>query len=141
MMLLGEVDTEDAYEGNVRAGVRYLRWQLDQFDGDVEARARRLLPGRPRRSRARPLRRHEAVRVGDPAALRLGLSLLARRRSGDLDPLAATATTDARDVTAEEPFAHLGVVELELPQGSPAAAHGVRLPAAGPRDLRSRLGR
>ena len=21
--------------GNVRAGVRYLRWQLDQFDGDV----------------------------------------------------------------------------------------------------------
>jgi soluble lytic murein transglycosylase-like protein len=23
------------YRGNVRAGVRYLRWQLDQFDGDV----------------------------------------------------------------------------------------------------------
>ena len=33
-MLLGEV-TPRTYEGNVRAGVRYLRWQLDQFDGDV----------------------------------------------------------------------------------------------------------
>jgi soluble lytic murein transglycosylase-like protein/peptidoglycan hydrolase-like protein with peptidoglycan-binding domain len=33
-MLLGE-PTPRTYEGNVRAGVRYLRWQLDQFDGDV----------------------------------------------------------------------------------------------------------
>jgi soluble lytic murein transglycosylase-like protein len=33
-MLLGEV-TPRTYEGNVRAGIRYLRWQLDQFDGDV----------------------------------------------------------------------------------------------------------
>ena len=33
-MLLGE-STPRTYEGNVRAGVRYLRWQLDQFDGDV----------------------------------------------------------------------------------------------------------
>lgn len=33
-MLLGEVTPRD-YQGNVRAGVRYLRWQLDQFDGDV----------------------------------------------------------------------------------------------------------
>ncbi len=33
-VLLGEV-TPRTYEGNVRAGVRYLRWQLDQFDGDV----------------------------------------------------------------------------------------------------------
>jgi soluble lytic murein transglycosylase-like protein len=33
-MLLGET-TPRTYEGNVRAGVRYLRWQLDQFDGDV----------------------------------------------------------------------------------------------------------
>ena len=33
-VLLGEV-TARTYEGNVRAGVRYLRWQLDQFDGDV----------------------------------------------------------------------------------------------------------
>lgn len=33
-MLLGEVTPRTA-EGNVRAGVRYLRWQLDQFDGDV----------------------------------------------------------------------------------------------------------
>jgi LysM repeat protein len=34
-LLLGEV-TPRTYEGNVRAGVRYLRWQLDQFDGDVK---------------------------------------------------------------------------------------------------------
>ena len=34
-MLLGET-TPRTYEGNVRVGVRYLRWQLDQFDGDVE---------------------------------------------------------------------------------------------------------
>ena len=33
-MLLGAV-TPRTYDGNVRAGVRYLRWQLDQFDGDV----------------------------------------------------------------------------------------------------------
>ena len=33
-LLLGEV-TPRTYEGNVRAGVRYLRWQLDQFDGNV----------------------------------------------------------------------------------------------------------
>ena len=34
-LLLGEV-TPRTYEGNVRAGVRYLRWQLDQFDGDIK---------------------------------------------------------------------------------------------------------
>ncbi len=33
-LLLGEV-TPRTFEGNVRAGVRYLRWQLDQFGGDV----------------------------------------------------------------------------------------------------------
>jgi LysM repeat protein len=33
-VLLGEA-TPRSYEGNVRAGVRYLRWQLDQFGGDV----------------------------------------------------------------------------------------------------------
>ncbi len=33
-MLLRE-PTPRTYDGNVRAGVRYLRWQLDQFDGDV----------------------------------------------------------------------------------------------------------
>ncbi len=33
-MLLGTV-TPRTYDGNVRAGVRYLRWQLDQFGGDV----------------------------------------------------------------------------------------------------------
>ncbi len=27
--------TPRTYDGNVRAGVRYLRWQLDQFGGDV----------------------------------------------------------------------------------------------------------
>ncbi|MCZ7587907.1 MAG: peptidoglycan-binding protein [Gaiella sp.] len=34
-MLLGET-TPRTYDGNVRAGVRYLRWQLDQFAGDVK---------------------------------------------------------------------------------------------------------
>ena len=34
-LLLRDV-TPRTYEGNVRAGVRYLRWQLDQFDGDVK---------------------------------------------------------------------------------------------------------
>jgi LysM repeat protein len=34
-LLLGE-RTPRTYEGNVRAGVRYLRWQLDQFGGDVK---------------------------------------------------------------------------------------------------------
>jgi LysM repeat protein len=33
-VLLGE-STPRSYDGNVRAGVRYLRWQLDQFGGDV----------------------------------------------------------------------------------------------------------
>jgi LysM repeat protein len=33
-VLLG-VRTPRTYDGNVRAGVRYLRWQLDQFRGDV----------------------------------------------------------------------------------------------------------
>jgi soluble lytic murein transglycosylase-like protein len=27
--------TPRTYEGNVRAGVRYLRWQLEEFDGNV----------------------------------------------------------------------------------------------------------
>jgi soluble lytic murein transglycosylase-like protein len=34
-VLLGEA-TPRTYDGNVRAGVRYLRWQLDEFDGDVK---------------------------------------------------------------------------------------------------------
>ena len=33
-VLLG-VRTPRTYDGNVRAGVRYLRWQLDEFGGDV----------------------------------------------------------------------------------------------------------
>jgi soluble lytic murein transglycosylase-like protein len=33
-VLLG-LRTPRTYQGNVRAGVRYLRWQLDQFDGNV----------------------------------------------------------------------------------------------------------
>lgn len=32
--LLG-VKTPRTYDGNIRAGVRYLRWLLDEFDGDV----------------------------------------------------------------------------------------------------------
>ena len=34
VVLLGE-RTPRTYRGNVRAGVRYLRWQLDEFDGNV----------------------------------------------------------------------------------------------------------
>jgi soluble lytic murein transglycosylase-like protein len=34
-LLLREV-TPRTYDGNIRAGIRYLRWQLDQFDGDVK---------------------------------------------------------------------------------------------------------
>jgi hypothetical protein len=34
IVLLG-VRTPRTYRGNVRAGVRYLRWQLDEFDGNV----------------------------------------------------------------------------------------------------------
>jgi soluble lytic murein transglycosylase-like protein len=34
-VLLGQ-RTPRTYDGNVRAGVRYLRWQLDQFGGDVK---------------------------------------------------------------------------------------------------------
>jgi soluble lytic murein transglycosylase-like protein len=34
VVLLG-VRTPRTYQGNVRAGVRYLRWQLDEFGGDV----------------------------------------------------------------------------------------------------------
>ncbi len=34
VVLLG-VRTPRTYEGNVRAGVRYLRWQLEEFDGNV----------------------------------------------------------------------------------------------------------
>jgi soluble lytic murein transglycosylase-like protein len=33
-VLLGQA-TPRTYEGNVRAGVRFLRWQLDEFDGNV----------------------------------------------------------------------------------------------------------
>jgi len=33
VVLLGE-RTPRTYQGNVRAGVRYLRWQLDEFGGD-----------------------------------------------------------------------------------------------------------
>jgi soluble lytic murein transglycosylase-like protein len=32
-VLLG-TRTSRTYQGNVRAGVRYLRWQLDEFGGD-----------------------------------------------------------------------------------------------------------
>ncbi|HET6623042.1 MAG TPA: lytic transglycosylase domain-containing protein, partial [Gaiellaceae bacterium] len=34
VVLLGE-RTARTYQGNVRAGVRYLRWQLDEFGGNV----------------------------------------------------------------------------------------------------------
>ena len=35
VLLIGRA-TPRTYEGNVQAGVRYLRWQLDQFGGDVD---------------------------------------------------------------------------------------------------------
>ena len=34
VVLLGQ-RTPRTYQGNVRAGVRYLRWQLDEFDGNI----------------------------------------------------------------------------------------------------------
>jgi soluble lytic murein transglycosylase-like protein len=34
-VLLGE-PTPRTYDGNIRAGVRYLRWQLDEFEGNVK---------------------------------------------------------------------------------------------------------
>ena len=136
-VLLGEA-TPRTYEGNVRAGVRFLRWQLDEFDGNVRLALAGYYQG-ARAVRERGLfddtKQYVSVIL---AALRLGLSLLERRRSGDLEPLAATATADARDVTAEEPFGHLGVVELELPQEAPPLqtaygflrqAHAIRDPA------------
>ena len=38
-VLLG-IRTPRNYQGNVRAGVRYLRWQLDEFGGDGGSRSR-----------------------------------------------------------------------------------------------------
>ena len=43
-VLLGQ-RTPRNYEGNVRAGVRYLRWQLDPLRRRRPARARRVVPG------------------------------------------------------------------------------------------------
>ena len=67
--LLG-VTTPRTYDGNVRAGVRYLRWLLDQFDGDRRLALAGLLPGCPGGARSRPVRRHGAVRRDHPEAPR-----------------------------------------------------------------------
>jgi soluble lytic murein transglycosylase-like protein len=34
-ILIGRA-TPRTYDGNVQAGVRYLKWQLEYFDGDVD---------------------------------------------------------------------------------------------------------
>ena len=73
LVLLG-VRTPRNYQGNVRAGVRYLRWQLDEFGGDVRLALAGLVPGRARRARARALRRDEGVRPDRARAVRDGLT-------------------------------------------------------------------
>ena len=45
-VLLGGA-TPRTYAGNIRAGVRYLRWQLDEFGGNVKL----ALAGTTRRAR------------------------------------------------------------------------------------------
>ena len=62
-------------DGNVRAGVRYLRWQLDQFGGDVNWPWPAGIRGAGS-ARDRALRRHEAVRPHRARALRQGLILV-----------------------------------------------------------------
>ncbi len=51
---------------NIRMGVRFLRYLLDQTDGDVDPGARRLQPGPAVGAPAGALRRDEAVRDGCP---------------------------------------------------------------------------
>ena len=81
-VLLGDV-TPRTYDGNVRAGVRYLRWQLDQFDGDVRLALAGYYQG-ARAVRERGLFDDTKQYVaGDPPALRLGLS----QRPEPLEPL------------------------------------------------------
>ena len=129
-MLLGEA-TPRTYDGNVRAGVRYLRWQLDQFDGDVRLALAGYYQGARAVRERGPVRRHEAVRLGDPPALRLGLILAERGASFEAAECAAprSGIADSRRRRAR------------AAAGSPGAASGARLPAAGPGALRSRRGR
>ena len=79
-MLLGEV-TPRTYDGNVRAGVRYLRWQLDEFDGDVRLALAGWYQG-ARAVRERGLFDDTKEFVRYPPALRLGLSEDSRRPRG-----------------------------------------------------------
>ena len=73
-VLLGQ-RTPRTYDGNVRAGVRYLRWQLDQFGGDVKLALAGYYQG-ARAVRERGLfddtKQYVAVILG----LRLGLTLV-----------------------------------------------------------------
>ena len=73
VVLLG-VRTPRDYRGNVRAGVRYLRWQLDEFDGNVRLALAGWYQGATGGARAGALRRHEGVRPDRAGALRHGLS-------------------------------------------------------------------
>ena len=66
------------YQGNVRAGVRYLRWQLDEFGGDRRLALAGWYQG-ARAVRERGLYNETKEFVRDPRALRLGLRPPARR--------------------------------------------------------------
>ena len=91
-MLLGAV-TPRTYDGNVRAGVRYLRWQLDQFDGDVRLALAGYYQGARAVRERGPVRGHEAVRLRDPPALRLGLTARARASTASSSESAAPRST------------------------------------------------
>ena len=73
VVLLG-VRTPRNYQGNVRAGVRYLRWQLDEFDGDRRLALAGWYQGARAVRERGPLRRHEGVRSHRAHALRHGLT-------------------------------------------------------------------
>ena len=73
LVLLGE-RTPRNYQGNVRAGVRYLRWQLDEFGGDRRLALAGWYQGARAVRERGPLRRHEGVRPHRARALRHRLS-------------------------------------------------------------------
>ena len=95
-VLLGQ-RTPRNYEGNVRAGVRYLRWQLDHFGGDVRLALAGWYQGAGGPG-DRLVRRHEAVRPGRALAARHSLSevSLAKRDSCGLPQLERAAPARLR---------------------------------------------
>ncbi len=96
-------------------------------------RAGRLLPGSARRARARAVRGHEAVRLGDPPALRLGLSSARRARSHGVPSASArprsTAATELRPCSPESGRGALDVLR------EPGAATPARLARRRPTTL------